>query len=488
MKYDIADRAVLSLVEAIFQSQHSQRSTAITVDSSQTNSRIWSNRETIGYFLLLVAAVFLVYSDAFSHQFLINWDDDNYVTGNAAARGVSFEHLKLAFTNFYVQNYAPVQIISYMLDYELWGVNPAGYKATNLLIHALNGLLFFNLLERLTRVRAASLFAAGIFLLHPVQVETVVWISQRKNLLAMLFFLLSFIWYSQYRERGGLRSYAASVIAFSLALLAKSVVVILPFSLLLFDLCTEGDRPRFNLWNKIPYVLAALATGGLAIFSQSHYINKSPGIREYPGGNLITTAYTMTPVLAEYLRDCFCPAWLSPHYITRIRTSTDWVFFLSVLLVFGLVVLGVVLYRRKRRYFFWYAFFFIGLLPVAQIVPLITLKNDRYLYFPMLGFSAMISFALFSLARRGGWARKGVALLVMLMFAGMMSTTWNQTKQWRSALVLWNYAVRIDPGNWLGWRMLVLAYSREGDGPGAIRALSILNELKAKHLPMRGFD
>ncbi|ACM22133.1 hypothetical protein Geob_3795 [Geotalea daltonii FRC-32] len=460
----------------------------MTVDSSQTNSRIWSNRETIAYFLLFVAAVFLVYSDTFSHQFLINWDDDNYVLGNTAAHGVSLEHLKLAFTNFYVQNYAPVQIISYMLDYEFWGLNPVGFKATNQLLHALNGLLFFHLLERLTRQRVASLLAAGIFLLHPVQVETVAWISQRKNLLAMLFFLLSFIWYIRYREGRGLRLYAASMIAFLLALLAKSVVVILPFSLFLFDLCAEDGRPRFNLRNKIPYVLIALATGCLAILSQSHYLNKSPGIRAYPGGNLITTAYTMTPVLAEYLRDCFCPAWLSPHYITKIRTAPDMAFFLSGLLVLSLVALGMVLYRRKRWYFFWYAFFFIGLLPVAQIVPLITLKNDRYLYFPMLGFSAVISFAFCSLAQRRGWPKKGVALLVALVFAGMIPTTWNQTKQWRSAIVLWNYAVRINPENWLGWRMLVLAYSREGDGSGAIRALGILNELKAKHVPMRGFD
>src|SRR5208337_146549 len=148
---------------------------------------------------VLVGITLVVYAASMGHKFLLNWDDSIYVVNNESIRGLSWVHLKEAFTQFYGGNYAPIQIISYIVDYTLWGLRPAGFIFSNVLIHIINGVLFYVLLVYLTRRKALGFLAAFIFLLHPVQVESVVWISQRKNLLAMLFFLVSFLFYIDYQ-------------------------------------------------------------------------------------------------------------------------------------------------------------------------------------------------------------------------------------------------------------------------------------------------
>jgi 4-amino-4-deoxy-L-arabinose transferase-like glycosyltransferase len=149
--------------------------------------------------IVLSCLTFVVYANTLGHDFLLNWDDRLYVVDNETIQGITGEHLKDAFTRFYIGNYAPLHIISYMIDYTLWGMRPSGYILSNVLIHAVNGILFYLLLFRMNRRRALGFIAAFIFLLHPVQVESVSWISQRKNLLAMFFFLLSFHLYISYR-------------------------------------------------------------------------------------------------------------------------------------------------------------------------------------------------------------------------------------------------------------------------------------------------
>ncbi|HEX9023178.1 MAG TPA: hypothetical protein VF799_04980, partial [Geobacteraceae bacterium] len=153
------------------------------------------------HLLLLAVASFALYWQALGHDFLINWDDRQYVLDNPVIRGVTLQHLKAAFTSFYIGNYAPLHLISYMIDYDLWGMRPAGFIFTNILFHTLNGILFYMLLRRIAGERVWTLPAALFFLLHPLQVESVVWVAQRKNLLAMFFFLAAVHLYISYKER-----------------------------------------------------------------------------------------------------------------------------------------------------------------------------------------------------------------------------------------------------------------------------------------------
>ena len=140
---------------------------------------------------LLIAATFAVYGQILGHGFISNWDDSAYVTDNPFAQKITWSNLRTIFSTYFVGNYAPVQMFSYMLDYAVWGGWAGGFLLTNLVVHTSNGLLFFRLLSRLHSDHLMAFFGSAVFLLHPVQVESVAWVSQRKNLLAMLFFLVA---------------------------------------------------------------------------------------------------------------------------------------------------------------------------------------------------------------------------------------------------------------------------------------------------------
>jgi protein O-mannosyl-transferase len=439
--------------------------------------------------LLLAVGVFAVYSHTFGHEFLINWDDETYILRNEAIRGLSLPHLRTAFSAFFVGNYAPVQIISYMLDYELWGLHAAGFLGTNLFLHALNGILFYILVEKLCTERLVAFGAAFIFLFHPVQVESVAWVSERKNLLAMTFFLASLLWYCRYREQGGKGFYSASFGAFILALLSKAVVVVLPLVAMLYDYCYASGKKRAGITDKIPYFVASLALGILALVSHSAAVNEgSAGIRPYPGGSIVATVCTMLPVLAEYLGDCFYPVGLNPYYLTRIRTAPDLTVALSALLALLLVAGGIYLARRNRHLLFWYGLFFAGLLPYAQIVPLITLKVDRALYFPMLGFATLASWGAVALVRRWYAWRTPLLAAITVIICTLPVLTWRQSLIWRDAVTLWTYAVHQDPENQVGWEMLALAHTRQRNGDAAREALGHLLELRRRNGPARGWE
>jgi tetratricopeptide (TPR) repeat protein len=406
--------------------------------------------------LLLVGLTFAVYVKVLGHDFLLNWDDPNYVTNNEAIRGFSVEHLKMAMTRLFYGNYAPLHILSYMSDYAVWGgLRPAGFFFTNILLHALNGLFLYALLAKVTGRKLWGFAAAFIFVCHPVQVESVAWISERKNLLAMFFFLPSLYLYILYRERGwetGKTAYALSLLAFLLSLMAKSAAVILPPVLLLYDICYgERKKPAELLPDKIPYLFAAGIFSVLAFLSHGADLPDGGGRTTYHGGSPLATLFTMLPVFARYLALLFWPAHLSAAYDPPIKTGIDLSVALAALLLSLLAVFGVYLYRRRRDLLFWYSLFFIGLLPVSQIVPIITLMNDRYLYFPLLGAAACFG-ALFPwLDSRGGWRRvagMGVAILSLLT---LPFVSFARTDAWRDSMTLWNDAVAKSPGATMAW-------------------------------------
>jgi hypothetical protein len=211
----------------------------------------------------------------------------------------------------------------------------------------------------------------------------------------MLFFLLSLIWYILYREQSGKRQglfYVSSLIAFILALLTKSVSVILPLVFIALDFCIIPKRDRKNLKklliDTIPFIAVAFVFVLVTIYSLSMIMGG--GRTSYLNGTPFNTLFTMLPVFIRYVKLIFWPADLSAVSAPAIKTGIDIEVALAALLLSLIMALGIFLYHRKRDLLFWLVLFFIGLLPVSQIVPIVTLMNDRYLYFPMLGAAAFI--------------------------------------------------------------------------------------------------
>lgn len=411
-----------------------------------------------------------MYGRILSQDFLLNWDDDKYVVHNEMVRGITLRHLKEAFTTFYFSNYAPLHLISYMVDHSLWGLKPAGFKLVNLLLHAANAMLLYLLVIRLHGRKAWAGVAAAIFLLHPVQVESVAWISQRKTLLAMFFTLGAVLAYHSWREQRRHGAYVFSVLAALLALLSKSVAVVVAPVLFLLDVCFAGGKNgrRPALADKIPYVLAVGLFALLACLSQERHLD-SGGRTFYHGGSPRATFLTMLPVVARYLGQLVWPADLSVIYRPPIKTGVDYQVAVAALLLVMLAGVGWFLFRRRRDLFFWFALFFIGLLPVSQIVPLITLMNDRYLYFPMLGAAGLCGGGAAILAdsfpKVGGKRLLAVACFAVILPLAVLS--WRRAAVWHDSLALWSDAVQKVPGSKEAWVGLGEARLEKGDLGGA---------------------
>lgn len=415
--------------------------------------------------LLLCAACFAVYARILGHDFVTIWDDNFYVTDNPDAWGFSWLNIKGAFTSFYTGNYAPVQILSYMLDYTVWGLNPAGYLLTNILVHVGNGLLFFRILARCGQEKIVALSATALFLLHPLQVETVAWVSQRKSLLAILFMLVSWEFYCRWREspaESRLRFYVLSLGAFILSLLSKSVTVVFPLALLLYDSsCTSSDK-RWRLRDKLPFLAAALAVAAVTFIAQKPEVG-SGGRTDYHGGSPWITLLSMLPVFCRYLGMLVWPLGLSADYAAPVHATPDLTVTAAFLLLLALAVAGWRLWRTNRPAAFWLLFFWLGLLPVSQIVPLVTMMNDRYLYLPLLGAAALFAMAAAKLRDRGGARYSGVvnALLVSIM-AALALVSFNRTAVWRDSITLFRDVVSRYPHSDRGWRLYADATRNAG--------------------------
>jgi len=430
-------------------------------------------REIIVFILIQVAA-FAVYFQALTYGFLAVWDDPVYVVNNVAAHGFSWEHIKTAFTSFYVGNYAPLQILSYMLDYTLWGLNPTGYIFHNIVLHALNGYLLYVLLLRFSIALYPAIIAALLFVVHPVQVESVVWISQRKNVLAMFFFLLSFYFYSCYRSASGdagRKHYAWALLFFACSLLAKSVAVVLPAILFLYDFCLYRRKLPKSIPDKLPFIAFACIVGFITLLSQSEEYGGG-GRTNLHGGGIWSTLLTMLPVFVSYARMVLVPSGLSIVYSPQIKTGFDADVLFSIVIICFLSVVGYFLYKRNRALFFWYAFIPLAILPVSQLIPIVTLMNDRYLYFPMLGVAACFGFLAQHLSAKiaGRWTGAiSACFLLLVVLYGVAS--FQRALTWKNDLVLWQDAAEKQPGSAVAWFVLGAMYGKQGD---PVRAVNLI--------------
>jgi len=457
---------------------------------SETACSARSSLQQLLPLLLLVAVTCLAYGVAAKFTFLATLDDFDYIKNNETVRAISLTNIRQAWSAFYVGNYAPVHIMSYMLDHALWGENPAWYHLENVAIHSVNGVLFYLLLQRLSLSVWQATGAAWIFLLHPVQVETVAWVSQRKNLLAMLFFLAAMLCYLAYMRSGRIRLYLPSLVCAGLAALSKSIAVVLPAAILLFEFSYgkqgESSLRRRLLW-LLPFVVVAVAVTVMALVSQAD--EAGGGRRGFVGGSPLTTFFTIVPVVVSYILDCFWPFALSPYYMVPVRPTADTVFILSILVLLALVAVALYLSIKSRPTLFWYGFFFIALVPVLHFVPLITLKNDRYLYFPLLGFAVVTVTGVSSLLR--SVPRPLQALLrfsVVAIMLIMPIVTFKQVLCWRDDISVWNRAVAVDTENRLAWLMLAKVHTGRQDSQNALHALSRYEALKNMYGPVRGYE
>lgn len=391
-----------------------------------------------------------------------------YVIDNPAAHGLSLDAVKAVFSSFYFANYAPIHILSYSIDYTFWGLNPFGYHLTNIALQAICGILFYRLLWLIYRRRDVCFIAALFFVVHPVQVESVAWISQRKNLLSMCFFLLAMICYLVYVNRDK-KYYFLSLLFFTLALLSKSVVLILPVALLLMDFTILEKKPSLRIFkDKVPYFLLSAVSAVLTVISQGEGFNGGI-ISDYHGGSSYSTFLTMLTVFAEYLRMVIWPSRLSAVYAPPIRASfLDPAVLFSALLLMLLTVVSWLLYKKEKNAAFWLWFSLLAFVPVSQIIPITTMMNDRYLYYPMLGFSVLLGIAFVRITKGHGERFRFICSIALAaIFLVLSVAAHGRGRVWQDAYHLWSDAVAKTPGSGFAHQGLAEIQEKRGELVGA---------------------
>jgi len=442
--------------------------------------------------LLLVAAVIVCYAPA-AHNGFLNYDDDAYVTNNPHVRaGFTWATVKWAFTTYDAANYHPVTWLSHALDCRLFGVNPAGHHEVSVLLHAANAVLLFLLLARAFGYTWRSLFIAALFAVHPVNVESVAWTAERKNVLSMLFFLLAMHAYVWYTRRPRMGRYAVIVLVFALALLSKPQVITFPFLLLLFDYWPlrrvgEGDEgvpaplqgwpnvrsPRRSLgWlvlEKVPFLILSIASAVITIKAQ-----KAGGaVQSLTQYSPLLRSETAVIAYARYLGKALWPARLVALYPHPTRLYPLW----QVGAALGLLVLitAAVFYFRGRGYALFGWFWFLGVLvPMLGLVQVgAQAMADRYAYIPFIGLFVMMTWlAADSVAAYRKRTRRfsilTVAVPAIFCLATLGFHTYRQVSYWHDTQSFWERTIALTENNYVAHDSLGEYLARRGDMEGAV--------------------
>lgn len=420
--------------------------------------------EKILPYALILAAVISLYGKSVGFDFIPSWDDDVYVLNNLLIQSFSVANLKAIFTEPFFSNYAPVNLLSYSADYLFWGLNPAGYHIMNVVIHAANVLLAFVVIKRIAKRNDVAFISALIFAVHPVNVENVAWVSERKTLLSVLFTFLSLLTYLNFRERGGkVFNYVLGLIFFILAVLSKSSAVTLPLALIAYEVFISGERK----WKySLPFFAVSIA-GTLTVFA--HLSSNNIELGPNPLATLFGVVYpTMLPIYWRYIWTIIWPLNLSGFYDAPYYHS----FLAPIVLasLFGWLALSaIILWKGSNRVRFWYLWFWVWLLPVSNIIPIPVFYAERYMYLPALGafalFAMLITWIFGGLDVRvgGTTAKKAVGYgLVAVVVAFYGITAFDRLDVWRDELVFWEDTVRKSPNQFKPHVNLGYAYDVRG--------------------------
>lgn len=427
-------------------------------------NRTANKYQTILICVFLVVSTLSVYRQVLECEF-VNFDDTIYVTENEHVNtGLSWDNTKWAFKAGKVGYWHPLTWLSHMLDCELYGVKPGMHHLTNLVIHIANSLLLFLLLQRLTSSLWKSAFVAALFALHPINVDSVAWVAERKNVLSTLFWILTIWAYTSYVRRGGILRYLITLLIFALGLLAKPMLVTLPFVMLLLDYWPY-ERIRFGIyskrdksapagkrkttipglvWEKAPFFalsavsvyLSSLSTKLLGITISTEWVPM-----KLRAANALVS-------YARYIGKAFWPQGLAVFYpFPKAVPLWQGMGALAILLVLSFVLVWVL---REKRYLGVGWLWFLGtLLPVSGLVQagLWPAMADRWAYVPLVGIFIATAWGIGDLA--GKW-RLHKYLLVSgagVCISALMVCTLLQVRYWQNGFTLFTRALEVTSDN-----------------------------------------
>jgi len=450
-------------------------------------------------FCLFIVLSLSIYSNSLFNGFV--WDDHFLIEDNPYIK--NFNHILDFFTKDFWKNtpvdfssgfYRPLVLISFTIDYKIWDLNPFGFHLINLAIHLLNSLLLFCLIKSISNDYFLSLLGSIFFCVHPIQTEVVNAVSNRGDLLATFFILLTILFYLKFSLKGRISFYILSIISLFFALLSKEIAMIALFLLLLVDLYFISDFNYKKIFAKryiflgylftlFLYILVRVAVLGInntfAITSSDRYISIFPVI------NLYSHLLLVSKIIFLYFRLLVFPINLCVDYIVlpspRAFELAN-IFALTFLL--SSIALIILLRKRQREISFSLLWFFITILPLSNLFPISNTITERFLYFPSIGF-CLLAATIFTFAFKKGFRKLVFKILIFVILISLiffyMHNTVLRNYDWNSDLSLWNKAVVTFPDSVRAHYNLGVAYLSLGLRKKAEYEFNLSEKLKERY-------
>jgi tetratricopeptide (TPR) repeat protein len=425
--------------------------------------------------LFLILAILVVYYQTKNYDFVL-LDDDVYITHNPfVAGGWSSENIKWAFSNSHGGFWIPLTWLTYIIDSQLHGLNAGYYHITNLIFHILNSLLLFFIFRQMTGDIWQSGFIAALFAVHPVHVESVAWVSERKDLLFAFFWLLTMWSYLHYVKRPSTRRYSLVILLFVAGLMSKPMIVTLPFVLLLCDYWplkrfqlkkypqADAIYPKISvpkmILEKVPLIILSIGASVLTFLQQQAHGAVSS--LENSPINL-----RMANVLVSYVKYLAKMVW--PHDLTAIYPFPPSIPFWHVAgacLLLAFIFLLAIKHFTRRPYLAIGWLWFVGtLVPVIGIIKIGShAMADRYTYMPFIGLYIVIAWGVPEILSQFRYKKVVLVSAAVALIAGLMLTAKIQTSYWANSIRLFTHAIEVTQDNFLAHRNLGLALSYRGE-------------------------
>jgi len=420
--------------------------------------------------LLLILLTLGVYNPAAYNDF-VSFDDPAYVTSNPHVRaGLTWDTVKWAFRSTEQANWHPLTWLSHALDCQFFHLNPAGHHYTNVLLHAATAVLLFLFLQAATGFAWRSAMVAALFAIHPVNVESVAWAAERKNVLCMFFFVLMLLAYRWYAQRPGWKRYSLVALLFAMGLMSKPMLVTVPFLLLLLDYWPMGRTKEHSLGRlvaeKLPLLAMSAASSVVTIIAQ-----EADGAIHSSDFTLSNRLQNAILSYARYVGKAIWPSDLAAFYPHRQHLPA-WQVALAALLLVS-ITSAVLLFGRKQQYLAVGWFWFLG-----AMVPVIGLVQageqgmaDRYAYLPFVGLFLAIIWAFSEWAREHRISAMYIAVTAFCVLGALMAVTHKQIGYWKNTRSLWAHTLSITDDNYVAEASMGAELVAEGEIQEAIKHL-----------------
>ena len=438
--------------------------------------------------ICLTALTWVVFGQVLWHDF-INYDDPRYVYENTKITGgLSISGIAWAFSHIHSMNWHPLTTISHMLDCQLYGLNAGWHHFTNVLLHTLAAILLFLALQQMTDAVWRSAFVAAVFAIHPLRVESVAWVAERKDVLSGVCFMLTLLAYVYYTRAPSLRRYLAVVLVFVLGLMSKPMLVSLPLVLLVLDYwplrrierhTSDTGRQLFMpVLEKIPLIALSAVSSVVTFLVQKGAVGWTEDLPILERINNAAVSYVL------YIWQMFWPMNLAVFYPHPENRLPLWEIISSLLLLICITAVAIVL-RKKRPYLITGWLWYLGMLvPVIGLVQVGWQgRADRYTYLPQIGLYIAITWAVADLTSLWRRQRTILSAAAILVIGALGLCAWVQTSYWRDSETLFRHALAVTVNNDVAENNLGIVFLRQGKVDEAISLLQTAVDLRPDNSP-----